>query len=180
MSAQAALLRAVNVGGTGKVPMAELRALAEGIGLKNPRTLLQSGNLVFEAGSKSPAATRKLLEEACAKRFGLKTGIQIRTATEIAAVVTRNPFAKEARDDPARLHVLFMSDAPEVKAFKTLQAAIKGREIVKGDGRHAYFSYPGGMGESKLTLAVIERHLRTSGTMRNWNTVTKLAAMLAD
>ena len=178
MSVQAALLRAVNVGGTGLVAMADLRAEAEKIGLKNARTLLQSGNLVFEAGSKSPAAVEKLLEAACAKAFNLTNGIYVRTASEIDAVLARNPFAKEAKDDPGHLHVLFMREAAPAAAFKALQAAIKGRERVHGDDRHAYIVYPDGAGASKLTSAVIVRHLGTPGTARNWNTVNKLAAMM--
>lgn len=178
MSIQAALLRAVNVGGTGKLPMADLRALAEQIGLKTPRTLLQSGNLVFDAGARSPAACGKRLEAACAKTFGIETTIYVRTLAEIAAVVARNPFAQEAKDDPARLHVLFLRDAPDKSAFAALQAAIKGRELVRGDGRHAYIVYPDGAGNSKLTSALMERHLGTPGTARNWNTLGKLAALM--
>ena len=178
MSVQAAFLRAVNVGGTGLVAMAELRAVAEKSGLKNARTLLQSGNLVFEAGNKSPAAVEKLLEAACAKAFNLTNGIYVRTASEIDAVLARNPFAKQAQDDPGHLHVLFMHEAPPAAAFKALQAAIKGRERVHDDGRHAYIVYPDGSGNSKLTSAVIARHLGAPGTARNWNTVNKLAAMM--
>ena len=178
MSSQAALLRAVNVGGTGKVPMADLRALAQDAGLKNVRSLLNSGNLVFDAGAKPAAACEKLLEAACAKAFGLKTDIHVRSAAEIDAIITRNPFAKEARDDPGHLVVLFMRGAPDAISFKTLQAAIKGRERVLGDGRYAYVTYPDGIGDSKLTSAVIARHLGFAGTARNWNTLGKLAAML--
>ncbi len=180
MSLQAALLRAVNVGGTGKVPMADLRALAERVGLKNVRSLLHSGNLVFEAGARSPAASAKLLEAACLKSFDLKTDIHVRTPAELAAVLARNPFPKEALSDPSRLMLMFLRDAPDAKAFKTLQAAIKGPETVRVDGHHAYIFFPDGQGQSKLTLAMIEKHLGTSGTMRNWNTVTKLDALLRD
>ncbi len=178
MSVHIALLRAVNVGGTAKMPMADLRALGESLGLKNVRSLLHSGNLVFEAGRKSPAACENLLETACAKAFGLKTDIYVRTQGEIEAVLARNPFPAEARDDPAHLHVLFLRAAPDPKAFKTLQAAVKGRETVRGAGREAYIVYPDGAGTSKLTLRLIEKHLGTTGTMRNWNTVGKLAASM--
>jgi uncharacterized protein (DUF1697 family) len=180
MSVQVALLRAVNVGGTGKVSMAELRDAAQTAGLKNVRSLLQSGNLLFDAGPKTPAAVEKALEAVCAKTFGIETSIYVRTAAEIAATVARNPFAKEAKDDPARLHVLFMREAPDKASFVALQAAIKGRELVLGDGRHAYIVYPDGAGNSKLTSAVIMRHLGTPGTARNWNTVSKLAALAAE
>lgn len=174
---QIALLRAVNVGGNSKLPMADLRTMAEGIGLKNPRTLLASGNLVFDAGSRAPAASEKLLETACAKTFGLKTDIYVRSHADLQKVIDRNPFVKEAKTDPSHLLVLFMRDKPETKAFKALQGWIKGREQVHGDGTHAYIGYPDGIGESKLTPAVIERHLGRAGTARNWNTVGKLLAL---
>lgn len=180
MSVQCALLRAVNVGGHAKLPMSDLRALADSIGLKNARTLLQSGNLVFDAGGRSPAASEKLLEGACAKAFGFTTDIYVRTPAEIDAVLARNPFPKEAGNDPGRLVVLFTRDAPAANTFKALQAAIKGREIVRGDGRHAYIVYPDGLGNSKLTGALIERHLGLSGTARNWNTLGKLAVMMKE
>ena len=174
MTTYAALLRAVNVGGTGKVAMADLRKAVEGIGYKNVRTLLQSGNLIFETHAKSP---EKALEAAFEKAFGFKTDIHVRDGAELAEVIARNPFPKEAKSDPARLHVLFMRKAPTAENFKALDAAIKGPERVRGDGRHAYLHYPDGAGASKLTSAVIARHLGTPGTARNWNTVTKLAAM---
>ena len=178
MNVQAALLRAVNVGGTGLVAMANLRALAEKSGLKNARTLLQSGNLIFDAASKAPAAVEKLLEAACAKTFGLTNEIHVRTTAEIDAVLARNPFTKEAKADPAHLHVLFLREAPPSAAFKALQAAIKGREYLQGDGRHVYLVYPDGAGNSKLTSALIARHLGMAGTARNWNTIGKLAALM--
>jgi len=177
---QAALLRAVNVGGNAKVPMADLRAMAEKIGLKNARTLLASGNLIFYAGSRTPAAGEELLEAACARTFGLKTEIYVRTHAELEKILGRNPFKNEAKDDPSHLLVLFMREAPAAKAFTTLQDWIKGREQVRGDGKHAYIVYPDGIGDSKLTPAVIERHLGCAGTARNWNTVNKLRALAAD
>jgi uncharacterized protein (DUF1697 family) len=179
MSRQIALLRAVNVGGTGLVPMAKLREVAEAAGLTNVRTLLQSGNLVFEAGKKKADAVEALLEKACAKAFGLDTTIYVRAAAELDAIIAANPFPKEAKDDPGHLHVMFLRDVPPANAFKELQAAIKGRERVHGAGRHAYIVYPDGAGNSKLTTAVVKRHLQTTGTARNWNTLLKLAAALA-
>jgi uncharacterized protein (DUF1697 family) len=177
MNIQIALLRAVNVGGTCKLPMADLRKLAERIGLTDVRTLIQSGNLVFDAGKRSPVASEALLEKACAAEFGLKTDIYVRTPTELDQIITGNPFGKETKDAPAFLHVLFMREAPPAVAFKALQSKIKGRETVKAGGRHAYIFFPDGAGASKLTAAVLARHLGTPGTARNWNTVTKLAAM---
>jgi uncharacterized protein (DUF1697 family) len=172
-----AFLRAVNVGGTGKLPMAELKALAVDIGLREPRTLLQSGNLVFEAGSKSAATLEKLLEREVAARFGITPDVIVRTGDALKAAMARNPFTKEAASDPARLHVQFLKAATSAVQVASLAAAIKGREVVKGAGSEVFIYYPDGMADTKLTGAVIERHLGARGTARNWNTVTKLAEM---
>jgi uncharacterized protein (DUF1697 family) len=170
-------LRAVNVGGTGKIAMADLKALAAAIGLGDPRTLLQSGNLVFEAGAKSPAALETLLEKEVEARLGLKTVFMVRTGKALKQVLARNPFPAEAKNDPGRLHVYFLKADATASAVAALNAAIKGRETAKGSGREITISFPDGMGESKLTHAMIERYLGTRVTARNWNTVSKLAGM---
>ena len=172
-----AFLRAVNVGGTAKIAMAELKALAEDIGLADPKTLLQSGNLVFEAGDRSAAAIEDLLEREVAKRLAVETDIMVRTARELNAAMERNPFPKEAKSDPGRLHVHFLKSPVAAAAVASLSRAIKGREVVKGTGREIFIYFPDGAGTSKLTNAVIERHLGARSTARNWNTVTKLSEM---
>ncbi|HEY0105063.1 MAG TPA: DUF1697 domain-containing protein [Rhizomicrobium sp.] len=179
MAIQIALLRAVNVGGTSILPMADLRAAVEKAGFKNVRTLLQSGNLVFDAGSQSAAATQKTLQTLCAKAFDLNTEILVRTPQDLDAIIAANPFAPEAKAEPGHVHVLFLRESPPPAAYATLQAAIRGNECVKGGGRHAYMLYPDGMGRSKLTSAVLARYLGMPGTARNWNTVLKLAALSA-
>jgi uncharacterized protein (DUF1697 family) len=172
-----AFLRAVNVGGTGKLAMAELRALAEDIGLADAKTLLQSGNLVFEAESKSPEALETLLEREIARRLAVDTVVMVRNGEKLRAILARNPFPKEAKSDPSRLHVHFLKAPAGTASVASLSAAIKGREVVRGSGSEVFVYFPDGAGASKLTGAVIERHLGARGTARNWNTVTKLAEM---
>ena len=172
-----AFLRAVNVGGTGKIAMADLKALAADIGLGDPKTLLQSGNLVFETGTKSPDTLEKLLEKEVEARLGLKTVFMVRTGKDMKQILARNPFPGEAKNDPGRLHVYFLKADATASAVAVLNAAIKGRETAKGKGREIYISFPDGMGKSKLTHAMIEKHLGTRVTARNWNTVSKLAEM---
>jgi uncharacterized protein (DUF1697 family) len=174
-----ALMRAVNVGGHNKVAMAELRELFAALGLRNARTLLQSGNCLFDAGRAAPAALERRLERAARERLGLETTFFVRTATEWSVVVAANPFPAEAARDPGRLLVYFLEEAPAPAAADALAAAIRGRERVHVAGRHAWVVYPDGAGRSKLTSSVVERQLSTRGTARNWNTVLKLAALLA-
>ncbi|HVV93672.1 MAG TPA: DUF1697 domain-containing protein [Hyphomicrobiales bacterium] len=171
-----ALLRGVNVGGHAKIAMADLRLVALGLGLAEPRTLLQSGNLVFRAAGR-PADIEAELEAALAGRFGGWIDVMMRTAAEWDAAVAANPFAAEARRDPAHLLLVALKEAPSPDAVAALRAAIKGREAVEAVGRHAYVVYPDGIGRSKLTGAMIEQRLGTRATGRNWNTALKLAEM---
>jgi len=177
MPVHIALLRAINVGGHRPVAMADLRDLLARLGLGDGRSLLQSGNLVFrsDAGKSGPLET--LLETEAARRLDLHTDFFVRSADEWAAIVSRNPFPAEAERDPGHLVVMFLKAAPAAEDVAALGAAIKGREVVRTDGRQAYIVYPDGMGRSKLTTALVERKLRTRGTARNWNTVSKLGAL---
>lgn len=176
MTTWIALLRAVNLAGHASIRMADLRALAAELGLAEPRTLLQSGNLVFEGKGRAETLERTL-EKALEQRLGLGTEVFVRSAADWAGLIARNPFPEEAESDPSHLVLLPLKQAPKAAAVAALQAGIAGREQVRTDGRHAYVSYPDGIGRSKLTMAVIEKKLGTSGTGRNWNTVLKLVAL---
>jgi uncharacterized protein (DUF1697 family) len=172
-----ALLRGINVGGNKMVAMADLRALLTQLDFVDPKSLLQSGNLVFRSPRrKTGAQLERLLEVEVEARLGLQVSILVRTAAEWQAVLEQNPFPKEAKSDPSRLLVLFLKDAPATGAVEALQAAIKGPEVVRARGKEAYLVYPDGMGRSRLTHAQIEKRLGR-GTARNWNTVVKLGAM---
>jgi uncharacterized protein (DUF1697 family) len=175
-----ALLRAVNVGGTGIVPMAALKELLDKEGYKDARTLLQSGNVVFRAGRSTSAALAKKLEAAIAKRFGLDVRVIVRTPNELRDVVARNPFPAAARDDPSHLLVIFLADAPTTAAAKALSQWKHASEPHKVDRRELYIHYKSGVGTSKFAGAAIEKLLATAGTARNWNTINKLVALADD
>ncbi len=176
MTTYIALLRAVNLAGYQKVAMAELRQMLAGLDFSNPRSVLQSGNLLFESDEGKTADLERRLETEAARRLGLSTDFFVRTASEWRRLIDRNPFPDEARRDPAHLLVLVAKTAPTAAATRGLQAAITGREVVRADGRQIYAIYPDGIGRSKLTTGVIEKALRTRVTGRNWNTVLRLAA----
>lgn len=180
MPTHLAFLRAVNVGGHGPIPMAKLRVWLEKLGFTGVATLLQSGNVVFQGSDATDAALETKLETAAAKDLGLETVFFVRTAAEWQKVIAGNPFPAAAKNDPARLVVVVLKGAPTAAQVKSLQTAITakgGRETIRARGRHAYILYPDGQGRSKLTLPLIEKHLGTRGTARNWNTVRKMAAL---
>ena len=177
MATYIGLLRAINLGSHNKVSMSDLKALLADLGMKNPQSVLQSGNLVFESTPRGTAPLEKLLETGAAKTLGLTTDWFVRTGAEWQQAIADNPFPKEAKLDPGHTVLMCLKEAPTAAAVKALQDAIKGREVVNAKGRHAYFLYPDGIGNSKLTMKVIERHLGTTGSARNWNTVLKLGAL---
>jgi uncharacterized protein (DUF1697 family) len=178
MATYVALLRAVNVAGK-SLAMSALRDYAAALGLADPRTLLQSGNLIFRSTGRKPAELEKLLEREAEKRLGVATDFLVRSERELSAIIADNPFATAARRDPARLLVMFLKHEPAADAIAALRKAIVGRESIAAEARQLYIIYPDGIGRSKLTTRLIEKRLATRGTGRNWNTLVKLAAAAA-
>jgi len=178
MASYVALLRAVNVAGK-SLAMAALRDYASALGLEDPRTLLQSGNLIFRSTGKKPAELERLLEREAEKRLGAVTDFLVRSERELTAIVANNPFPTAARRDPARLLVMFLRHEPAADAIAAPCKAIAGRESIAAHARQLYIVYPDGIGRSKFTTSLIEKKLATRGTGRNWNTLLKLAAAAA-
>lgn len=178
MTVFAALLRAVNVGGSGILKMADLKRLCEEIGFREVRTLLQSGNVVF-AATGSDTTVAKKLADAIEKHYGFRPAIAILTAAELAGVIARNPFPSAAKAEPNRLLVSFLVGPPAKDAAVRLAALKVDREKLRLVTGTLYVHYAGGgMGTSKITNAVLEKALGVPATARNWNTVTKLSAMM--
>jgi uncharacterized protein (DUF1697 family) len=170
MTAFVALLRAVNVGGTGKLPMTELAAMCEAAGHAKVKTYIASGNVVFTS-AKTEAAVKADLEARLADYAGKPVGVTVRTAAQMAAVRDANPFP----DAPGNRTVAIFLDAPP-PADAADHAVHKGddEEIALGR-REIYVRYGDGMGQSKLRIPAAK-----NGTARNLNTVAKLAQMAAD
>lgn len=177
MSLQIALLRAINLGGSRRIAMDDLRSFMEGLGFTGVRTLLQTGNLVFDSPRQGGAALEAVLEAAARKTLALDTAFFVRRPDEWAAAIKANPFADVAEADPAKLVLMPLKRTPDSDAVAALRGAITGLERVAAGERHIYIHFPEGQGRSKLTNALIERKLATRGTARNWNTALKLAAM---
>ena len=178
MTSFVALLRGINVGGYKAVSMTALRELGESLGFAEVATLLQSGNLIFKAKDSNAGKIEADLAKAAEKKFGHRIDFFVRDGKEWKAIMARNPFGAEAADDPSHLVVMCLRDKPGAKALDLLKAAIKGREYFHAEGRGLYLVYPDGVGRSKLTGALIEAKLGTSGTGRNWNTVRKIGELL--
>ena len=167
MTAFVALLRAVNVGGTTKLAMADLKRVAEGLGLNDPRTYIASGNLLFST-EESEAKVRGRLEEALTAHLGKPAKVMVRTAAEMSAVVAANPF----HDAPGRrVLAIFLESAPPKNALDDARGR-DGERLALGK-REIYVDYCGtSLGRSKLKIPAA-----AAGTGRNMNTVAKLAEL---
>jgi uncharacterized protein (DUF1697 family) len=174
MTVYVGLLRAVNLPGHGQVRMSALSELVQGMGFGDVRTLLQSGNVVLRGPAQDTSELERALERETSDRLGLSTDFFVRTDAEWRKIIEQNPYPRAAVQDPAHLVVTVLKRSPTRSEWAGLRASIRGREEVKGIGRHAYIVYPDGIGRSQLTAALIERQLGSRGTSRNWNTVRKL------
>jgi uncharacterized protein (DUF1697 family) len=168
MTAFIALLRAVNVGGTGKLPMNDLKALCETAGFVTVRTYIASGNVVFESG-RSEAQVKATLETSLKAYAGKPVGVLVRTATEMAEVLAGNPFPDAA---PNRTVAIFLDEPPPSDAVEHITGR-NGEDIQVGK-REIYVRYGDGMAASKLKIPAAK-----AGTARNMNTVARLAALAA-
>jgi uncharacterized protein (DUF1697 family) len=164
-----ALLRAVNVGGTGKLPMSTLVELCNEAGFTDARTYIASGNVVFRS-KLGEAKVRAALEAALHAYAGKPVGVIVRTAGEMAEVLARNPFANEAGN---RVAALFFDDAVPDDPGEAATGAED--EQLRAGPRVVYIHYPSGMGTSKLRIPQAK-----AGTARNMNTVAKLVEMAGD
>jgi uncharacterized protein (DUF1697 family) len=178
MRTHVAFVRAVNVGGTGKLPMADLKACLADLGFTDPKTLGAAGSAIVATDLK-PAAVETRLEAELKARFGLASEVFVRTHAELAAILKANPFARMAQDKPSGLIVLFLKAEPEAAGVTALREKIVGPEEAEAGPGCLYIAYGEGMGQSKLTGAIIERAVKLRGTGRNWNTVGKLAELTA-
>lgn len=166
MAGFVALLRAINVGGTGILSMNDLRDLCEATGFRQVRTYIQSGNVVFTS-SLAEAKVKAKLERALAAKLGKPVGVLLRSRAELEAVIDENPFSAAPLN---RIIVLFLDEAPPKTALAKL--SIPGREEVVLRGREVFIHYPDGQGRSKLKLP-----FGKAGTGRNLNTIAKLTEM---
>ncbi|MBV6433495.1 MAG: hypothetical protein IANPNBLG_03673 [Bryobacteraceae bacterium] len=173
MQAIISLLRGVNVGGHGVLRMDALRSLYESLHLREPRTYLQSGNVVFLAGD-PPDELASRIEAGIEREFGLRPAVILRSSNEMSGIVARNPFIGREGVEPAKLLVTFLARTPARTDRQRVLAMNPGPEEMSIEGREIYTYFPNGISKARLSMAAVEKGLRVPGTGRNWNSVTKL------
>jgi uncharacterized protein (DUF1697 family) len=178
-----ALLRAVNVGGRGVLPMADLRQLVTDLGHRDVVTYIQSGNVVFttDRPAQTVAARRTIgddISAAIAEHNGVRTTTVIRTVDELRGALDAVPFLDD-EPDGAKLMIVFLSDAPNSAAVASLEPTRFAPDRFEVIGCEMFVHFPNGAGKSKFTAIYFEKRLAVSGTARNLNTVRKLIDLAA-
>ncbi len=174
-----ALLRGINVGGHKKIPMAELRTLCARLDLKDVKSYIQSGNLVFIEPGPAQAASviEAKLEQAVAAHFGFAVDILVRSAKEWSALLSGNPFLEASAKEPHLVHMLLAKRSPQKDAVPALRAYATAGEKIEAAGEALFIHFQSGVARSKLSPAVIDRLVGSPVTARNVRTVQKLAEM---
>jgi uncharacterized protein (DUF1697 family) len=175
-----AMLRGINVGGHKRIKMDKLRASFEALGFEQVKTYIQSGNVVFKSAKLSPASLSKRIEEKILADFGFSASVISRGSDEMAATIKRNPFLKERGIDHGKLHVMFLSEAPESASLKKLADLTAAPDQCRSSGEEIYFYLPNGVSQSVLMKSPVDRILAVVTTTRNWKTVNSLHQMCQD
>lgn len=177
MTSYVALIRGINVGGHKKIKMADLRDCCASLGLGEMSTYIQSGNVVFSSDDDREEVRQRLIR-GIDDAFGFDVAVFLRTAAELQVIVDRDPFPRESADEPSKVGVLFLSAATTQAAVDEALSEYAGPEVVRAAGSELYIYFPDGMGRSKLNIAKLEKQLGVDATARNWNSVTKLLALV--
>lgn len=164
------------MGGHNKLPMATLRELAAAAGFDEPRTHIQSGNIVFGTGLDAAAAGERLAA-AIRDEADIDVAVVTRSAGEWAAVIERNPYPEAARADPKLIHVVLLDEEPGDLGIDTADFEPETFDV---SGRDVYLSLPGGLGRSKLAAEIDKALSDMARTTRNWNTILAIARLLED
>ena len=165
------MLRGVNVGAHNRIKMDALRATYEAVGLEDPRTYVQSGNVIFRTKEKN---TRKLaikIQNAIEKSFKFRPAIIVRTLDELREAIAATPFDARRNLHPGKDLVTFLEDVPQAEAAAKLATLKSYPEEIHLLGRELYIYFPDGAGKSKLPWSQVEKLLKVNGTARNWNSV---------
>jgi uncharacterized protein (DUF1697 family) len=173
------LLRAVNVAGHGKLPMADLKKMLTGLGFEKVETYIQSGNAVVDAKG-SAAKVAQAVAAGLEKLMGAPVGVVVRTHEQLDRIVRENPFAAEVAVGPG-VHVGFLAGLPGKEGVAGLDRIVtqypKRRDRYRLIEDTLYLHLPDGAAETKFTGKILDRATGVMGTARNWNTVLKLHAM---
>ena len=177
MQTSVVLLRGINVGGKNKLPMKDLTAILEELGFEAVQTYIQSGNAVVQSRHKPPAKMSSEIAASIEKAHGFAPSVLILTRKELESAMEANPFPK-ATKDPKSLHLFLLSKKPKKPDLEKINSTKAASERFELTDRVFYLHAPDGIARSKLA-ANVEKYLGVPTTARNWNSITKIAALAA-
>jgi uncharacterized protein (DUF1697 family) len=171
------MLRGVNVVGRNKIKMEALRAVYESLKFEDPRTFIQSGNVIFRSKGKNSPTLVKRIQDAIEGEFGFRPAVIVRTPDEMRRAIAATPFPSQRNLHPSKILVTFLAGEPGPEAQATLRGLKGYPEELHLKGRELYIYFPNGAGQTKLPWSSVEKLLKVTGTARNWNSVTKMLAI---
>ena len=180
MPVYVSLLRGINIGSNKRVKMALLQKSFQAMGFERVKTYIQSGNVIFSGRKVSTAALSRKIEAKILQDFGFSVAVISRTQDEMEKTIQNNPFLKKSGIDLEKLHVVFLSEAPELAALQKMLALVSAPDLAHCVGNEIYFYLPNGVSQSSFWKAPWERALVVVPTMRNWKTVNSVYRMCLD
>lgn len=171
------MLRGVNLGPHNRIKMDALRSVYQSLKLEEPRTYVQSGNVIFRTKEKNLAKLAVKIQDAIEKKFKCRPDVILRTTDEVKKAIAATPFADRPHLEPGKILVTFLAAEPPREAEANLAKFKDYPEELHLRGREMYIYFPNGAGRSKLPWSSVEKLLKVTGTARNWNSVTKMLAM---
>jgi uncharacterized protein (DUF1697 family) len=171
------MLRGINLGSHNSIRMPELKGLYEALGFTNVSTYVQSGNVVFSGDDRDTPELEAAIQAQIAATFGFDVPVFVRQARDFQWLLDENPFLHGRSEDPARLHVTFLSAAPPQEKLDALVKPAGENDEYVIIGRDVFLFCPNGYGRTKLSNAFFERKLGLPATTRNWNTINALLKM---
>lgn len=169
------MLRGINVGRHGRMPMSQLRDLYERLGLEDVESYIQSGNVFY----RSDKDERVRIQKAVKEKFGVETDVILRSREELREIASRNCplFRRPGGCETARLLVWFMQKDPGDDGRQKVMQLIRGNEDIWAMGKELYIYYPDGIAMGRLSMPAVEKVTGCKGTGRNWNSVEKMIEM---
>lgn len=171
------MLRGVNLGPHNRIKMEDLRSLYQSLGLEDPRTYVQSGNVIFRTKEKNLVQLAKKIQDAIEKKCKCRPEVILRTVDEMRKAIAATPFSDRPHLEPGKILVTFLAAAPPGEAHANLAKFKDYPEELHLKDRELYIYFPNGAGKSKLPWSSVEKLFKVTGTARNWNSVTKMLAM---
>ena len=180
MQTYIAILRGINVSGHKLIKMDALRKLFDGMGFKNTKTYIQSGNVVFQGKQVKGQDLEKKIASGILKEFGFEVPILVKEVGELEVVLKNNPFINKRKEDVTKLHVTFLSAEPEKANTDKIKDGNYATDEFIVIGKAIYLFCPNGYGNTKLSNTFFENKLKVTATTRNWKTINELVAMAVE